>query len=234
MLAIAAPMSTELAGIRRAVPNPARSGVAFHIIGVGAAPAVANIAPLIAARPDGLIMAGFCGAADPALRPGDLHIADVFHHPGRPDAIAADADLSARIAAAARQAGIPAITAPSATVDRIANPRVKAAARHDTGAASVNMEDYWAAGAAAAAGVPFAAVRAVLDTAVEELPAYLAGVGNAPARIVMGLAARPARAPGLLRLARQAHIARRSLTGCLLAAVNALPVPEPTIAAALR
>ena len=233
MLAIAAPMSTELAGIRRAVPNPARRGVAFHIIGVGAAPALANIAPLVAARPDALIIAGFCGAADPALRTGDLHIANAFHHPGRPDAIAA-ADLSACIAAAARQAGIPALTAPSATVGAIANPRLKAAARRDTGAASVNMEDYWAAGLAAAAGVPFASVRAVLDTAAEELPAYLADAGNAPTRIVLGLAARPGRAPGLLRLARQAHIARRRLTQCLLAAIRALAAPETTIAAALR
>ena len=236
MLAIAAPMPTELAGIRRAVPNPAARGIAWHITGVGRAPTVAGIAPIVVARPAALIMAGFCGAADPALRPGDLHIASAFHHAGRPDSIPADANLSARIAAAARQTGLSAVTAPSATVATVAGPRLKAAARRDTGAASVNMEDCWAAGLAADAGIPFAAVRAVLDTALEELPPYLAGPDNTPARLILGLASHPGRAPGLLRLARRAHIARRSLTQCLLAAITALasPAPEPAITAAPR
>ena len=227
-------MATELAGIRRAVRNPAGCGVAFHVTGVGQGATVANIARIAAGRPDALIMAGFCGAADPALRTGDLHIASAFQRAGRPDGIAAAAGWSTRIAAAARQSGVHAVTGPSATVGGIANPQVKAAARRDTGAASVNMEDYWAAGVAAAAGVPFASVRAVLDTAIEELPAYLAGAGDNPARIAWSLAAHPGRAPGLLRLARQSYMARRSLTRCLLAAISVLAAPEPALTAAAR
>ena len=228
-------MATELAGIRRAVRNPAGCGVVFHVTGVGQGATVANIARIAASRPDALIMAGFCGAADPALRTGDLHIASAFQRAGRPGGIAADADWSTRIAATARQSGVHAVTGPAATVGGIANPQVKAAARRDTGAASVNMEDYWAAGVAAAAGVPFASVRAVLDTAIEELPAYLAGAGDNPARIAWSLAAHPGRAPGPAASWPGNRIWRGAASpGCLLAAISVLAAPEPALTAAAR
>jgi hypothetical protein len=83
------------------------------------------------------------------------------------------------------------------------------------------MEDYWAASAARSVEVPFASVRAVLDMAADALPDYLSSDGSNTIRLARGLATHPGRASTLFRLARQARIARRSLTRCVLAWLEA-------------
>ena len=105
MLAIVAPMATELAGIRRAVRDPNGRGITLDVIGIGRFPATVNVARIAERKPDAMVLVGFCGGATPDLVPGDLHIADSFLGPDRSDSIAADAGLTAGLTYAAQPSG---------------------------------------------------------------------------------------------------------------------------------
>ena len=237
MLAIVAPMATELSGIRRAIRDPEGRGIAFSLTGVGAARTRASIQRVAECEPEAIIMVGFCGGADTGLRVGDLHVASAYHSVGAApsDAIFADPDLSASIIAAARQQCNRVIwTGSSATVDAVAGTAAKLAAHEATGAASVNMEDYWAANAACDVGIPFASIRAVLDTAGEDLPDWISENGESAARTIGRLVSHPRRVPGLIRIARQVMIARRNLTCCVVGVIDALGSPRRNLSAAPR
>lgn len=249
MLAIVVPMAVEATGIRRALRRRPDAATTLHISGVGRHRITAVIAELANSpqRPDVIILAGCCGALDPTLNTGDVHIAPSFYYPGQDETIAADARLVVAIMnAGADSSDIKATSSPSVTVAAIAQPDAKANLRRY--GATVNMEDYHAARAAASAGIPFAAIRAVLDTADESLPTYLAldaavdnddyndaddnaAASNRSARIAAGLARHPTRLPELLRLQRQMLQTRRNLTRCVMAAVSAIQSPTPTAAA---
>jgi hypothetical protein len=82
------------------------------------------------------------------------------------------------------------------------------------------MEDYWIAEAAAEAGVPFLAVRAVLDPARQGLPSYLIQRSARPAQVIHRTLIRPWRVPTLLRLAQQMKAAQGSLTRFSLAFID--------------
>ena len=227
MLFILAPMAVEAAGIQRALRRlpDARAGV--RVTGIGRERIAAGVAQAAAEGATAILAAGFCGALDPALRAGDLHIAGEFHANGHSgdygrvpaDAIPADARLTARLRAAAPDAA----AGPSVTVAGIAQPDAKATLWQTGAGRTVNMEDYWAAQAAAGAGLPFASVRAVLDTAGQSLPDCLAadGItgGAGTLRLALGVAGHPGRAPALARLARQSRLAQQHLTRCVMAAL---------------
>ena len=227
MLFILAPMAVEAAGIQRALRRlpDARAGV--RVTGIGREGVAAGVAQAAAEGATAILAAGFCGALDPALRAGDLHIAGEFHANGHNcayggvpvDAIPADARLTARLRAAAPDAA----AGPSVTVAGIAQPDAKATLWQTGAGRTVNMEDYWAAQAAAGAGLPFASVRAVLDTAGESLPDCLTadGItgGAGTLRLALGVAGHPGRAPALARLARQSRQAQQRLTRCVMAAL---------------
>ena len=227
MLFILAPMAVEAAGIQRALRRlpDARAGV--RVTGIGQERIAAGVAQAAAEGATAILAAGFCGALDPALRAGDLHIAGEFHANGHSgdyggvpvDAIPADARLTARLRAAAPDAA----AGPSVTVAGIAQPDAKATLWQTGAGRTVNMEDYWAAQAAAGAGLPFASVRAVLDTAGQSLPDCLTadGItgGAGTLRLALGVAGHPGRAPALARLARQSRQAQQRLTRCVMAAL---------------
>ena len=92
------------------------------------------------------------------------------------------------------------------TVGRLVScPREKARLAAETGCAGVDMESAAAAEAAAAAGVPFVAVRAVSDGPADPLPAELAVLVDdtgspRPGRLTAALLRRPALAADLWRL----------------------------------
>ena len=88
------------------------------------------------------------------------------------------------------------------------------------GAATVNMEDYWAARLCGDAKVPFLAVRAALDTAGQDLPSYLMGLTGKRGRAAAVAASHPWRAPVMLRMARQMRLAQESLARFALAFVD--------------
>ena len=222
MLAILCPMAADAAGIRRILAGGgADADVSLDIAGIGRRNIADAVCRAAAGGADAVITAGFCGALDPGLRTGDLHIAGEFRisdaAAGR--GILADAGLIAQLRASAPDAGGGA----SVTVSVIAQPECKAALWQAGAGVSVNMEDYWAAMAAADAGIPFAAVRAVLDTAGQALPEYLADSdgGVRPARIAATLPVHPGRAPELVRLARQSRLAAQRLADGVMGALTA-------------
>ena len=222
-------MATELAAVRRAIRDPQSRGVSLCVIGIGKAATQASLTRIAEANPGAVILAGFCGAVAPNLRTGDLHVAISFLHPDENHSIAADAQLSSAILASAHRSDVHTCTQPSATVSRIADASAKAELRRSTAAASVNMEDYWAAAAAESAGVPFASVRAILDTADQSLPDYLTEQDVHPAGVALNAAIRPSRLPALVKLARQSHLARRNLTRCVLDTIDALAGRQPAL-----
>ena len=230
-------MATELSGIRRAIRDPESRGIAFSLTGVGTARTQASIRSIAESEPEAIIMVGFCGGADPRLRVGDLHVANAYHSVGAisSDVISADPDLTASIIAAARRGCKRAVcTGSSATVDAVAGTAEKLAVHEATGAASVNMEDYWAADAARTAGVPFASIRAVLDTARENLPDWVSENDESAASVIGRLVSHPQRVPGLIRIARRVMIARRNLTCCVAGLTDTVGLPRRNLSAALR
>jgi hypothetical protein len=107
------------------------------------------------------------------------------------------------------------------SIDRVA---VTAAQKHDlrvsTGAAAVDMESAAIARKAADWRIPFQIIRAVSDTAEEDMPLdfnrYRAADGRfSRTRIALAALARPVtRVPALLRLDRNCQIAAESLGDC--------------------
>lgn len=103
-----------------------------------------------------VISAGFAGACQPWLRPGDV-------------LLAGDVGNNARTALGA-VAGI------VRTIERIASPCQKAALGRE-GVAAVDMETAWLAAAAAAGGLPFLGVRVIVDR-VGDRAVSLASAGH--------------------------------------------------------
>jgi adenosylhomocysteine nucleosidase len=117
--------------------------------GVGAARAASAVAA--AARPDAVVSFGFCGALDPALRPGQIFVATAVN--GFP--------------AAQPAASAPYASGVLVTVERVAGTVKEKAALREAGAAAVDMEAAGVAEEAARLGLPFFCVRSVTDLAYE-------------------------------------------------------------------
>ncbi len=223
-------MATELAGLRRAIGDPQGSGVTLRVIGVGRQRAEAGIAAVAAESPAAILAVGFCGAADPGLLTGDLHVAEEFHSADCSEPIAADPTLAGRMWSWADRSATRLVGGPSITIAAIADANAKSALHAATGAMSVNMEDYWAASTASAYGIPFASVRAVLDTAQDDLPEYLINAGYGIFGVLRGLVTHPGSVPDLIRLARKARVARANLTDCVSGWLDSLPPLFPAAA----
>lgn len=104
------------------------------------------------------------------------------------------------------------------SIDRVAvTATEKRELRERTGAAAVDMESAAIAGKASAWGVPFFAIRAVSDTAQEDMPLdfnlYRGADGRfSRFRIALAALTRPfSRVPALLRLDRNCRMAAESL-----------------------
>jgi len=146
-----------------------------------------------------LLATGFCGGADPALRVGDLVLADAVCHHGRE--IPIDPALVDR--ARRRLAGGPGALQVGrvASADRVLGPDDKRALAAD-GFAAVDMESGPLARWAAERRIPFLALRAVVDAADDDLT-FLSN------RSVITTAVRRPRA--LMRTACAARTAGRAL-----------------------
>jgi adenosylhomocysteine nucleosidase len=97
----------------------------------------------------------------------------------------------------------------------IATAAAKAAAHQDTGAMAVDMESSAVAKAARTCGVPFIAVRVIVDTAADEVPRAVSGASESGqvriGRLLLGLMRSPADLVPLLRLTKRYRIAIGSL-----------------------
>ncbi len=166
-----------------------------------------GLAEALAERPAAVISFGLCGGLDPFLAAGDLVVGEAV------GGVAANQAWADRLMAALPGARRGAIASSGAMAAGIA---AKAALRAQTGAIAVDMESHLVA----AAGLPFAVLRAVSDPAHRALPrAAQAGFkadGEVDiASVLRALIARPWELPALLRTAREAEFAFRALGDAL-------------------
>jgi len=184
------------------------------VVGGGAAGAEAAARRLVADGARALLSFGLCGGLDPALRAGALLVPAVV----LADGVRHEADR----ALAARFGG----TAPAVLLGEgeiAATAAQKRALHAATGAAAIDLESGPVARVAAAAGLPFAVVRAVCDPADRDLPPAALVALDAQGAIGMlavlrSVLAQPRQVPALIGLAGQAAEARRSLMRAVAAA----------------
>lgn len=185
-----------------------------------------------------IISVGVSGGLDPALKPGDLVIGEtVIADDGA--VFASDRFLLAAIASShSRESGNPGkpanmdprlrgderggyVYATLFGADEIVDSVMKKSALFQNhGAAAVDMESHGAARAAARAGAPFAAIRAIADPADRALPraALNAVAPDGSTRVMATLAAAlrdPKQFPELMKLGADSAAATKTLRGRL-------------------
>ncbi|MFC0239972.1 phosphorylase [Rhodopseudomonas telluris] len=166
----------------------------------------------------GVISFGVAGGLDPSLKAGDVVIAtEVVAGERRWASEVSLSDELLRSAGLGRQrvvrGGLVGVEAVVAARDS------KAALRSETGAAAVDMESHIAADYAAAANLPFAALRVISDPANRSLPQVVSTAikpnGDVDLRKVLrGLARHPTSIRSLVTTGIDFNRALRSLRGC--------------------
>ncbi|HET8608472.1 MAG TPA: hypothetical protein VFM11_01915 [Burkholderiales bacterium] len=203
-------------GSRRTAPATATDGCLIRVSGIGRDNARTAAQTLIDAGAAALVSWGYCGGLDPHLACGTLVLPDMV--------IAADGtifytDPVWRAHLRRLLAGRVAISGGSLaeSTEPVADVRRKRALFERCGAVAVDMESAAVAAMATRAGLPFVAIRAVVDVARRGLPRRVLRAvdssGNVrPARMAAALAASPHEWPGVFRTARDARTARRTLS----------------------
>ncbi len=190
-------------------------GILMAVSGMGCPAAAAAARRLLDAGATALVSWGMAGGLDPRLTAGTICL------PRRvvtEDSGTFSTDhhwreiLTAAVAARSGIEGGDLLTSATA-IDDIAG---KAAAFMRTGAVAVDMESSGVAAIAANHGVPFIAIRVIVDTAADELPqaaveAIQFGRVRIP-RLILGIVRRPRDIAPLMRLAGRYRAAKRSLT----------------------
>lgn len=200
----------------------------ISISGIGAANAERSARSLVAAGADALLSWGVAGALDPALGCGTAVLPlEVLHQQRR---YATSAAWRERLLGAL-SAHLPAVSGALLSSDvAVSSAALKARLFAATRAVAVDMESAAVAGVAAQHGLPFLAVRVILDTASDSLPASIARAFEPPrsgraesCEAAASAAGRPRlwpllRAPAdwgrLLGLALRYRVARRALERC--------------------
>ena len=188
---------------RRALAGLERPGVEIHVSGMGA-DAAAALAERLTLRPlRAMIATGFCGALSPALRVGDVVVAERVVHENTGRAFDADGLL---LAAATGRRGT--LVSAGAVVR---TPADRAALQ----GLAVDLESAALARAANEAEIPFLAIRAVSDRSRDRIPdiaGMLDHVGRPDRRrLAVFVARNPREIPRLVRLGRGANRAGRGL-----------------------
>jgi adenosylhomocysteine nucleosidase len=197
-------------GLRREARIIEGPGV-VAVAGGGRAQALEAALTSAAAGVDALISIGIGGALAQGLRPGDWVIATSVIADGAqsPTDPAWTAEIRARLPAARMGT----ILGSDAMLTRAAE---KQAAHQRWQALAVDMESHVAARVARRLSLPFAALRAISDSADRDLPAaVLVGMkpdgGMALGAVLWALARDPAQLPALIRTGRDAERAFRAL-----------------------
>jgi len=195
--------------------------------GMGQERAAAAVAALREMGPFNLFLSTGCaGALAPELGPGDLAVATTVIGTPSGERFETDATTRARVRTAAERVAVRTTVGPllcSGTVLGTAVAKQTAAA--ETGAVAVEMEGAAIGAGAQQMGVPFAAVRAILDTASTELDTSAGFVdpqtgGVRPLPLLRYVARRPSRLPYLMGLQRMTVAAQRSLEQFFKAFLN--------------
>ena len=178
------------------------------LIAVGGADAAAAVATLIRDGATTLVSLGLAAGLDAKARAGDLLIPAMIVVDGHP--LLCDLSLCARLGGVR-----PGSLLHSDEV--VADAGAKQALHARTGCVALDMESGVVARAALAAGLPFAAMRAICDPAERSLPPFALHAlspdgGFAWPSMLASLLAKPLQIADLLRLARDAGAARRTLS----------------------
>lgn len=214
---LVSPMRREAAAVSGAV-----------ISGAGAAAAAFVDDRLRGEGYDLVVLAGVCGGLDPSLAPGSLIVGRRVVAPGGGEHVPDE-----RLLESVRQAlrgRMPFVSSALLTVDR---PVESVAARRDAwneyGAAGIDMETFGVGSAAERHGVPWLALRTVVDPASATLPSSLARWrGDEDERAVVRAAlARPHEWLAYARLAWQMRAALKSLRAAIPIALAAAQHPAP-------
>lgn len=213
-VAIIVALSAERATLNRAMSMHDSRETAVLQSGPGGARAGAAARAAIASGATALLSWGIAGGLEPQLQAGTVLVPKRVVVPGGErfvvDPLWRDALATALGAAFAVHDG------DLLSVDDVLySPSAKASAAERTGSVAVDMESAAIAQAAAAADVPFAAVRVVADSLRDPLPPnvdlWVDSAGRQRVAPVLGAALRPAHWPVLAALARRYRIARRTL-----------------------
>lgn len=176
-------------------------------VGGGAAQVIA------AERPRLVIACGFAGALHPSLGPGDLVLASsVYDESG--DSVAARPAL---LRAARRAFGGARVTEGELLcATRVARTRAEKHALARPGRIAVDLESWSAARAAERAGIPWLALRVIVDPLDADLPAFTVGMRGGEIAVALRHAlGGPRSMLELARLALRADKAMRALQAAL-------------------
>jgi nucleoside phosphorylase len=192
--------------------------------GVGPGRAAAAAAAVDA---DAFLACGCAGALAPDLGGGDVVLADAviaLDASGRVERRVAGATPPSLARAAAGE-GIRLRTGPIASSPTVLATAAAKRVAAESGALAVDMESAAVAAEAERRGLPFAALRVVLDVADQALPLADALVDGASGevrlgRAVVALAPRPWLWPPMARLARHTRLADRRLRAIVAAALR--------------
>lgn len=240
-IALVVALSQERRALQRVLCSPRRAGAEDYpllhgelggrpvlLIQAGIGRERAGRALLSASRRFSLRAAwslGFAGALVDGLGPGDLVVSSVVlddDHLAGGSVASASGQEAVRAALAA--AGIVSHGGSLLSVDApLRTPETKRAAHGRTGAVAVDMEAAGVAEAAETLGIPWLAIKAVVDAVDEALPAFLSGCttsrGDLRWRGMLWSLAVGSRRRALRRLARASRLAalalRRGLEGAV-------------------
>lgn len=236
---VRAPAGTLAFEANSQLPMPHDGGTAPHssavmvvVTGWGAQAAEAGAQWTVRElRPAAMVSVGYSGGTRPGLAAGTLVIGEQVAQvgtdgPAAPTASGVDLNKSAATCAFAGHEGLLALAHSSAQALRmqvaaglvgttpkiVSNPMDKAALGATTGALAIDLETWHFARAAADAGVPFIAVRAIVDAVSDELPGFVDRLPPGP---------RPAAAFPALKYVIKSPVRLRSVVRTGLAAGRA-------------
>ncbi len=207
-------------------PTILPDGTLLSVSGIGCAAAARAALGLIESGARALVSWGMAGALDPSLAAGAVCLpSEVIGADGASFITAGYwREPLAMLVAAHRTVACGKLLTSARAIDTVA---AKQAAHRETGAVAVDMESTAVAQVAATHGVPFIAVRVIVDTAGDTVPGSVVAASAAGqvklGRLICGLVLSPADIAPLVRLARRYRIAGRSLAA--VAGLGALAPP---------
>jgi 4-hydroxy-3-methylbut-2-enyl diphosphate reductase len=166
-LVVLAPLALEARAARAGAPR-----AEVRRVGMGPRRAARSAELVVNAGGTAIVIAGFCGALDPELEPGDVVLASEVRGPTGTTACADPTILAGLL----QRAGLRVRIGPIASSQRLVLRERRRALRR-TGALAVDMESAWLA--PAARDQPLVALRVVLDTYRHELHRPLHTVAGA-------------------------------------------------------
>lgn len=156
-LVVVAPLSVEARAVRSGAP-----WAEVQRVGMGPRRAARSSHFVAGADASAVLIAGFCGALDPELEPGDVVLATEVRGPTGTTACADPAILAGVL----RRGGLNVRVGPIASSQRLVI-RERRRALQRSGALAVDMESAWLA--ESAGGRPLAVMRVVVDGAGRRL-----------------------------------------------------------------